>query len=210
MLRLILARHGESELSAAGILNGDPAVPCALTPAGVEQARAFAARIAAEPVDLCVTSPFPRVVQTAELALAGRDVPRLVLPELGDPGYGNYEGGSLEAYRAWAAGHGPDVPAPGGGESRAQIAARYARALAAVLDRPEASILLVAHSLTVRYAADAGEGIAPRPRVALVPYAEPFRLDAEGYLEIPELPGLGLRLDRDKLAQYTPDPSVLF
>ena len=39
---------------------------------------------------------------------------------------------------------------------------------------------------------------------------EPFGLDAEGYLEIPELPGLGLRLDRDKLAQYTPDPSVLF
>jgi len=38
----------------------------------------------------------------------------------------------------------------------------------------------------------------------------PFKLDAAGYLEIPELPGLGLRIDREKLARYTPDASVLF
>jgi D-galactarolactone cycloisomerase len=38
----------------------------------------------------------------------------------------------------------------------------------------------------------------------------PFALDAEGYLEIPALPGLGVRLDRDKLARYTPDPGPLF
>jgi D-galactarolactone cycloisomerase len=35
-------------------------------------------------------------------------------------------------------------------------------------------------------------------------------LDAEGYLAIPDAPGLGVRLDRAKLARYTPDPSVLF
>ncbi len=38
----------------------------------------------------------------------------------------------------------------------------------------------------------------------------PFRLDGEGYLEIPALPGLGLRLDREKLGRYTADASVLF
>ena len=38
----------------------------------------------------------------------------------------------------------------------------------------------------------------------------PFVLDAEGYLAIPDAPGLGVRLDREKLARYTPDPSVLF
>jgi len=38
----------------------------------------------------------------------------------------------------------------------------------------------------------------------------PFALDAEGNLEIPALPGLGVALDRDKLARYTPDPSPLF
>ena len=40
--------------------------------------------------------------------------------------------------------------------------------------------------------------------------AEPFVLDAEGYLQIPERPGLGIALDRDKLARYTPNPDPLF
>ena len=39
--------------------------------------------------------------------------------------------------------------------------------------------------------------------------AEPFELDSEGYLAIPEKPGLGVTLDLDKLARYTPDISVL-
>jgi D-galactarolactone cycloisomerase len=38
----------------------------------------------------------------------------------------------------------------------------------------------------------------------------PFALDSEGYLEIPDLPGLGVALDREKLARYTPDPAPLF
>ena len=39
---------------------------------------------------------------------------------------------------------------------------------------------------------------------------EPFTLDAEGYLPIPTTPGLGVAIDRDKLARYTPDPAPLF
>jgi len=40
--------------------------------------------------------------------------------------------------------------------------------------------------------------------------AEPFRLDAEGYLAIPDGPGLGVTLDPDKIARYTLDPKPLF
>ena len=39
---------------------------------------------------------------------------------------------------------------------------------------------------------------------------EPFTLDGEGYLNIPELPGLGVELDPEKVARYTPDASALF
>ena len=39
---------------------------------------------------------------------------------------------------------------------------------------------------------------------------EPFVLDREGYLPIPDAPGLGITLDRKKLARYTPDPALLF
>ena len=37
-----------------------------------------------------------------------------------------------------------------------------------------------------------------------------FKIDAEGYLEIPAKPGLGIDLDRAALAKYTPDPTPLF
>lgn len=40
--------------------------------------------------------------------------------------------------------------------------------------------------------------------------ARPFDLDAEGWLTIPDLPGLGVTIDRDKLARYTPNPAALF
>ena len=40
--------------------------------------------------------------------------------------------------------------------------------------------------------------------------AEPFALDQDGYLEIPERPGLGVALDRDKLAKFVANPAALF
>jgi L-alanine-DL-glutamate epimerase-like enolase superfamily enzyme len=40
--------------------------------------------------------------------------------------------------------------------------------------------------------------------------AEPFTLDQDGWLEIPDRPGLGVTIARDKLARYTPDVAPLF
>lgn len=40
--------------------------------------------------------------------------------------------------------------------------------------------------------------------------AKPFDLDREGWLTIPDLPGLGVTIDRQKLARYTPEPGALF
>ena len=37
---------------------------------------------------------------------------------------------------------------------------------------------------------------------------EPFVLDENGDLSIPDKPGLGVAIDRDKLAKYTPDPGI--
>jgi L-alanine-DL-glutamate epimerase-like enolase superfamily enzyme len=39
---------------------------------------------------------------------------------------------------------------------------------------------------------------------------EPFKLDAEGYLEIPLSPGIGVALDPNKVAKYAPNWKVLF
>ncbi|MFT3988121.1 mandelate racemase/muconate lactonizing enzyme family protein [Aestuariivirga sp.] len=39
---------------------------------------------------------------------------------------------------------------------------------------------------------------------------KPFTLDAEGYLEIPLQPGIGVSLDPEKVAKYAPDGAALF
>ena len=176
MDEVILARHGESELSVVGTVNGDPAVACALTPEGEQQARRLGAQLAVVEIVLCVTSEFERARQTADLALAGRDIPRLVLPELNDVRFGGFEGKSLAEYRAWAADNVPTAEAPGGGESRSETVARYVRAYRTILDRPEQTILVVAHGLPIRYVLNALEEADPAPLVEQVAYAEPYTL----------------------------------
>jgi D-galactarolactone cycloisomerase len=39
---------------------------------------------------------------------------------------------------------------------------------------------------------------------------EPFKLDSEGYLEIPMKPGIGVELDPQKVARYSPNAAALF
>ena len=104
MEAVILARHGESVFSERLLVNGKAAVAGPLTPRGVEEAEELGRALAEDEIDLCVTTEFERTRQTADVALAGRDVPRLVVPELNDPLYGDYEGGALEDYRSWADG----------------------------------------------------------------------------------------------------------
>ena len=177
MRRLLVARHGESEFSAKQLVNGDPGVSCPLTEAGRAQARALGEALADDRIDLCAVTEFERVRETAELALAGRDVPLLVVAELNDPRYGEFEGGSIVAYRQWAWSRGP-LEAPPGGEHRGELAARYARGLRVVADRPEDTILLVAHSLPLAYLRDAATGTAPRSRMDMIDYAQVLRLEA--------------------------------
>jgi broad specificity phosphatase PhoE len=177
--RVVLARHGESELSVVGRTNGDPSAAVGLTEEGREQARQLGRELAAEPIDLCVTSEFLRAQETADLALEGRDVPRLVLADLNDIRFGEFEGRPLTEYRAWAHAHGPEDVCPGGGESRAQTVGRYVSGYRTILARPDATILVVAHGLPVRYVLDALERRNPAAAVAQVPYAEPFRLTAD-------------------------------
>jgi len=196
MDEVILARHGESELSVVGTVNGDPAVACALTATGEGQARQLGAQLAAVEIDLCVTSEFERAQQTADLALNGRHIPRLVLRRLNDVRFGGFEGKSLTEYRAWAAENVPTIEAPGGGESRAATVARYVRAYRMILARSERTILVVAHGLPIRYLLNALEETDPAPLVEQVAYAEPYRLSRTD-----------LELAVDRLERWTGAPA---
>jgi broad specificity phosphatase PhoE len=175
----ILARHGESEYSARGRLNGDITVAVGLTERGREEARRLGDELRDTTLDLCVTSEFQRAQETADLALAGRDVPHEVDGRLNDPLIGRFEGASLEEYRSWAAGSSSSVAPEQGGESRLAIVTRYAAAFRDLLERAEGTILVVSHSLPVSYALGAREGRQPGVRMPMAEHATPYPFTAE-------------------------------
>jgi broad specificity phosphatase PhoE len=177
--RIILARHGESIFSAKRLVNGDITVAGPLTARGEEEARRLGESIAGEAIDVCVTSEFERTRQTADLALGDRNIPRLVVPELNDPRYGDYEGCLLDDYRTWASGAASGDEAPGGGESRGAIVERYARGFRRVLELPQRCALVVVHSLPIAYVLAARKGDPPGRRVPLVEHAHAYPFSTE-------------------------------
>jgi broad specificity phosphatase PhoE len=180
MQTLILARHGESEYSARGLVNGDASVEVDLTAKGQEQARALGRALQATQIDLCVTTELRRTRRTAELALAGRDVSVETWPELNDPRAGSFEGRRLDDYRGWASSAGSAEPVPGGGESRLEIVSRCARAYRALHERPEPVILAVLHALPIAYLLGALEGATPAARMdRSVEYARAYSVESE-------------------------------
>src|SRR5919204_74668 len=157
MRLFLLARHGQSLFNVDKVVNGDPALDRGLSEQGIEEAERLAGEIAALPLDLVAVSPFPRALQTANIALAGRDVPHLVDEELGDVRIGELEGDSLDAYRASPAHSNRRVRFPGG-ESLDEAALRYADAVERLLERDEPVTLVVCHEIPVRYLANAAAG----------------------------------------------------
>jgi broad specificity phosphatase PhoE len=103
-----------------------------------------------------VHTQFSRTLETAEIALAGRDVPLEEHAALGDIDLGELEGKTLEEYRAWKHAH-TRGDAFSGGESLDDAALRYATAFEQLLGRPESSILVVTHEIPLRYAINAAD-----------------------------------------------------
>jgi broad specificity phosphatase PhoE len=179
---LLLARHGQSLLNAAGVVNGDPARDRGLSERGVDEAHRLAAQLAGIRIDACFVSEFPRAQQTARIALGdGRgNIPVHVDHELGDIRIGSLEGGSLEEYRAWKHGRTRDEPFPGG-ESLDDAARRYAASYERLLGRAEETILCICHEIPVRYAVNgaAGSGDLDQP-IHDIANAAPYMFDREG------------------------------
>ena len=175
----ILARHGESTLNFENRINGDPAVPVALTEKGREEARLLGKQLAHIRLDLCLCTRFSRTRETAEIALEGRHVPIEVEPLLDDIDVGDLEGLRLEDYRAWKREHTRKDQFPGG-ESLDAAALRYAQAFRKLLDRPEISALVVSHEIPLRYAINAADGSDDLDGPAhQLPNATPYLFDED-------------------------------
>jgi 2,3-bisphosphoglycerate-dependent phosphoglycerate mutase len=184
---IFLARHALAGSNRDG-LAACTAPGLGLTPEGVEEARGLGELLAGEEIELGVATEHLRTQETLDLALARRGVPTIVVPELNEIHFGSFDGGLLVEYRAWAGAESPSLRAPGGGESRADAAARYARGLTIVLDRPEDTALVVGHALAVRYLLDAADGLVPAALMASpVEHAVPHRLEAADLRRAAEL-----------------------
>jgi len=148
MSELWVVRHGETAWSAAGRHTSSTDLP--LTPAGEEQARALAPRLARH-WDLVLCSPLQRARRTAELA----GVDAQVDPDLREWEYGEAEGrttAELSREKPW---NQWDCPL---GESLAHLAAR----VRGVLERlPEGDVLLVAHGHVLRVLTAVYLGLEP-------------------------------------------------
>ena len=179
MKLFVFARHGQSLFNVDKIVNGDPALDRGLSEQGIEEAERLAGQLAALPLELVAVSPFPRAVQTANLALAGRDVPHLIDDDLGDVRIGELEGATLDVYRA-APAHANRKERFPGGESLDEAALRYVAALARLLARDEPTTLVVCHEIPVRYLVNAAAGSAElNGPLTSVGNAEPYLFDEE-------------------------------
>jgi broad specificity phosphatase PhoE len=153
----VISRHAESTLNFESRINGDPSVAVPLTEKGRAEARLLGQQLAHVPLELCVHTRFTRTRETAEIALAGRDVRFEQIAAFDDIDVGDLEGQTIDQYRAWKREHTRRDPFPGG-ESLDAAALRYADAYEQLLDRAESAILVVAHEIPLRYAINAADG----------------------------------------------------
>ena len=151
MRLFVLARHAQSTLNLEQRVTGDPSLDVPLTEQGRDEARLLGTQLANLALDVCIHTRFPRTRLTAEIVLAGREVPLETEPLLDDIDIGELEGWPAKDYRAWKAGHGRDEAFPGG-ESLDAAADRYARALRRLLETKHSTMLVVCHEIPIRYA----------------------------------------------------------
>jgi alpha-ribazole phosphatase len=150
MTRILLVRHGVTNWNQAERLQGRSDL--ALNAAGLQQAAAAAARLAAEPLEAIYTSNLKRARQTARIIATPHGLAVTSFTELDEIHFGEWEGLTYAAIQArdplatqaWS----KDLLnfTPPGGESLARMASRVAGMLPQLISLPQDTCLaIVAH-----------------------------------------------------------------
>lgn len=146
---LILLRHGETDWNAQLRMQGHVDIP--LNEAGLAQADAAAASVAALGPEVIMSSDLQRAIVTAQAVSAVTGIPVRTDPRLRETSLGAWEGlvrdeiaagwpAEWERWRATSA-----HVAPPGGESRIEVAARASAVVDELDEGPARRALLVAH-----------------------------------------------------------------
>ncbi|MBO0833144.1 MAG: histidine phosphatase family protein [Actinobacteria bacterium] len=151
----LLLRHGQTGMSAQGRFAGRGDIQ--LTPAGRQQAAAVAARLAESGgIDLVVTSPLSRALDTARAVADATGVPLALDDDLVETDFGAWEGLTfgevLSRWPAELARWQADVgTAPPAGESFADVAKRVNGALDRLLaEHPGQTAVVVSHVTPIK------------------------------------------------------------
>jgi broad specificity phosphatase PhoE len=144
-------RHAESVFNERGVLNGDPSVPGGLTARGREQAARAADQLADTAIELCVTMNFEPSIETADIVLARRGVPRLVVEQVNAPPTGDFELRPYAELDEWQKTNGPEAPLPGTGRTLRECLEDVRQCIASVAARPETTVLVVIHGLAIAW-----------------------------------------------------------
>jgi ribonuclease H / adenosylcobalamin/alpha-ribazole phosphatase len=147
----VLLRHGQTPMSVQKRYVGRTDVP--LTDLGVQQAAAAAKRLASAGLDVIVTSPLRRAVQTAQEVAAATGAPLVTDEGFRETDFGAWEGLTFAEVReswpaemtAWLA---DPAVAPPGGESFAEVSERVTASLRRVLAAWERQAVLVVSHVT--------------------------------------------------------------
>lgn len=161
MERLILIRHGETVDNLRGVAQGWR--DSALSPLGVAQVEAVAARLEAIGAGSLWCSSLARAKTTAEAIGRRLGLEPTVLDDLKEMNCGDWEGVSFldvrssqpEVYRRWAAD--PEEPCPGG-ESFADVRRRMEKAIETIRHSENGSrstVAVVSHGTAIRVLATA-------------------------------------------------------
>ncbi|MHC1480147.1 histidine phosphatase family protein [Frateuria aurantia] len=149
-MRILMARHGQTEWNLAGRIQGSEDSP--LTALGVEQAQAIGQAWKHSGIRTIYSSPLGRAMDTARHAAAGLGASCLDDGGLVERAFGRYEGVPITALREmdpqWEAiilGTRPELAAPDG-ESLQQVAARVETAVRRLAEASDETTLgIVSH-----------------------------------------------------------------
>jgi isoleucyl-tRNA synthetase len=161
--RFFAVRHGESEamvnktLSSWPEPNGGPS----LTSKGIEEARAAAAKLKAEGIDIIVASDLKRTRETAEIIREATGIEIVYDERLREISFGEFNGQSWDAYHTYYSNHeNRFVKRPEGGENYTDVRKRVMEC-ALEYDRKYAGkkIALVSHRDPIWFLAAGAQGV---------------------------------------------------
>ncbi|MHC0429505.1 histidine phosphatase family protein [Streptomyces sp. O3] len=147
-MKTYILRHGETHNSRQYLVNGDPTRPIPLSKEGHASCGLAWHLLPLRHVATWLCSEFPRAHQTASRLMAVPEPEPVIVPQLNELDYGDFEGGPFLEYAAWLTEHGGQRRPPGARESQREGIRRMLTGLLAAAEHPGPRVI-VCHGLLV-------------------------------------------------------------